>query len=219
MKAEPRPAAPPRRPVPEESTPSRLELLVQRIREDRTLQIAIVVGVALAVLLPTGMALSNHLAAQSDDAAWALFSKALETLPRVPFSSDSGDAAKEAISKLEQLQPKVAGSSAEPWLLVNLGEAYFRNGQPERALEIFNTVRSRFPEHPLVNASRTMDPITRIERLISNCEVEIKWQREHAALKPEAELNETKPVEPPAESPSAEGSSPGAGAEKSDPPK
>ena len=87
MKAETRSTVPTRPPMVE-AAPSGVDVFVSRLRQDRTLQIAIIVGVALAILLPAGLALSNHLAEQSDHAAWTTFNKTMQTLPQVGFESD-----------------------------------------------------------------------------------------------------------------------------------
>jgi len=193
MKAETRPTTPTRPPM-EEVAPSGVDVFVARLRQDRALQIGIIVGVALAILLPAGLALSNHLAEQSDQAAWATFNKAMQNLPQVGFEADPVGQAREAIAPLEAALPSVAGSSAEPWLLLQLGDNYFRSGQPEKAEETFRSIKSRFPNHPLVNPAHTTDPQPRVEQALANCAVEVRWRREHAPLKSKSELEPAPPA-------------------------
>lgn len=195
MKAETRPTVPTRPPM-EESAPTGVEVFVARLRQDRTLQIGILAAVALAILLPAGLALSNHLAEQSDQAAWSAFNKAVQSIAATGFDADPVTTAREAIGPLEKALLEVAGSTAEPWLLLQLGENYFRSGQPEKAEELFKSIKARFPDHPLVNPKRTTDPLPRVERALSDCEVELRWKREHAPLKPKSELEAAAPPTP-----------------------
>lgn len=202
MKAETRPSVPSRPPM-EEAAPSGVEVFVARLRQDRTLQIAILVAVALAILLPAGLALSEHLEEQSDQAAWAEFNKAMQSLPQQGITLDPIGTARDSIAPLEQALPRVEGSTAEPWLLLQIGEHYFRSGQPEKAEEIFLKIKSRFPNHPLVDPSRTTDPQPRVERALADCAVELRWIKEHAPLKSQSELDASKaPGETPSDAPS-----------------
>lgn len=192
MKAETRPTVPTRPPM-QEAVPSGVEVFVARLRQDRTLQIAILAAVALAILLPAGLALSEHLAEQSDQSAWAEFNKAMQALPQQELNIDPITTARDSIAPLEQALPKVAGSTAEPWLLLQIGDNYFRSGQTEKAEEIFLKIKSSFPNHPLVDPNRTTDPQPRVERALADCAVELRWKREHAPLKPQSELDASKP--------------------------
>jgi hypothetical protein len=177
----------------EEATPSAVDAFVTRLRQDRVLQIAILVGVALAILLPAGMALSEHLAEQSDQAAWAEFNKAMQSISQQEFTIDPLAAAAEALPKLEQALPKVEGSTAEPWLLLQIGDNYFKAGQVKKAEETFLRLKSRFPQHPLVSPDHTTDPQPRVERALSDCAVQLRWEQEHAPLKPRSELEAPPP--------------------------
>jgi hypothetical protein len=154
-------------------------------RRNRSLFIGIGAGLGALLLVMAGIAIYNYLNASANAKAWTQFATARPGLsiasgPPPGTNRTPSDTAHD----LEAVLPSLRNTSAEPWALYDLGNAYFALGDPQKARDVFSDLKSRFHAHPLVDKTASTHGSSNVDAAIEDCDKEIEWAKSHPRPQP-----------------------------------
>ncbi len=183
--------------LPAEAAPEEASLLsLEGLRRNRALFVGIGAAVAVALLAFGAIAIQRYLTSRAEEKAWAAYGSLHKGLSRKPgLQVETSSGPEELARDIEAGLSELKGTSAEPWALFDLGNAYFAQGDPKRALEVFSDLKARFGEHYLTNQKASYHSTVKIDAAIEDCTKEIEWLKTHEKLTPkQPEDSAPKPV-------------------------
>lgn len=97
---------------------------------------------------------------------------------------------KKTIEKAEELMVRSGGTPVEPFATFYLGQFLYEAGRVDEAAALFETIRERFPDHPLVTCKPAKDQEPLVVKALADCASEAAFQaRYNRKPPPDPELD------------------------------
>lgn len=87
-----------------------------------------------------------------------------------------------AEARLFDIATRAAGTSVEPYALYQLANVRHNSGQVEQALQTFEELNTRFPQHPLVTLPLEKGGKSRCAKAIDDCVEELSFRSKHKVV-------------------------------------
>ena len=132
----------------------------------------------------TASGAGSFLAAQGDNSPGKLWKEIDGVVPRrsgptpMPVPSGAIDWV-ERTTKAEELMVRSADTPVEPFAMMYLGNFYFEGGRFDEAKAMFETIVSRFPNHPLVTLKLSKETKPVAVQALEDCASELSWRQRH----------------------------------------
>ena len=193
MKPEVTPKRPPKTPPPEELVPEKPSLFsAEWFQNNRKFLIGTGVSLAVVLVAVGGFALRGYLLTRANAKAWESYSTLHTGLAFKPnLQVETQKKPQELIDRIEAALPQLKGSTAEPWALFDLGNAYFAKGDAPKAREVFLDLRARFGHHALTDSNASYRGAADVDAAIADCDAELEWGKTHQKPAPKATSSAT----------------------------
>jgi hypothetical protein len=153
-------------------------------RRNRTLIVGVGITLGAVLLALAGVGVRSYLVASANEKAWVTLGKVHPALSRGAADTPK-KSPDDVIRDIEAAMIDLKGTSAEPWAVYELGNAYFDKGDVQKARDLFQDLKTRFPSHALCDPNATYHHAARVDAALRDCDAEMEWVKTHGKPAPQ----------------------------------
>ncbi|MBI1849801.1 MAG: hypothetical protein HYR85_05605 [Planctomycetes bacterium] len=160
-------------------------LSAEGFRRNRSLFLGIGAALAVVLLAMAGVGIRSYLVASANTKGWETYATTRANLSfAAPPAANAPKGPEDSVRDIEAALPSIRNTSAEPWVLFDLGNAYFASGDAQKARDVFVDLKTRFKDHVLVNKDSSYHMVSKVDAAIEDCDSELAWSKEHPRPRP-----------------------------------